>query len=95
MSEIFANFALSQESDNISNFPGSVSQKLEIENVGNFLLTQAEQKSSPCRICVGCYPAFFSSIGFLRPSIKRVPDAVHASCINPVGMDWLTTKINQ
>ena len=41
MSEKFANFALSQESDNISNFSGSVSQKLEIENVGNFLLTHA------------------------------------------------------
>ena len=46
MSEIFANFALSQESDNISNFSGSVSQKLEIENVGNFLLTQAEHNGS-------------------------------------------------
>lgn len=78
-SGIFAKFASSQESDFISNFSGSVSQMLEIENVGNFLLTQAEQKGSPCRICVGCYPAFFSSIGFLRPSIKRMPDAVHAS----------------
>jgi len=74
MSEIIAKFAPSQESDFISNFSGSVSQKLEIENVGNFLLTQAEQKGYPCRICVGCYPAFFSSIGFLRPSIKRMRD---------------------
>lgn len=47
MSEKFANFALSQESDNISNFFGSVSQKLEIENVGNFLLTQAVAERLP------------------------------------------------
>jgi len=69
MLEIFANFAMSLNRDLFSNFFGSVSTVLEIENVGNFLLTQAKQKGLPCHIGVDCYPAFFLSIGFLRPSI--------------------------
>ena len=46
MSKKTINFALSQECAFISNFFGSVSLMLEIENVGNFLLTQAEQNGS-------------------------------------------------
>lgn len=47
MSRKMANFALSQECDFTKiNFSGSVSPMLEIENVGNFLLTQAKQNGS-------------------------------------------------
>ena len=47
MSRNLANFAHSQECDFAKiNFSGSVSPMLEIENVGNFLLTQAEQNGS-------------------------------------------------
>ena len=80
MSEKFANFALSQESDNISNFSGSVSQKLEIENVGNFLLTQAEQNGSYA-ICVGCFPASFRQLVSYDHLSKVAADSVHASVV--------------
>lgn len=47
MSEIFANFALSQESDIISNFPGSVSQKLEIEKRRKFSFDASRAERLP------------------------------------------------
>lgn len=59
MSGNLTNFAQSQECDlSKINFFGSVSPMLEIENVGNFLLTQAEQNGSHA-ICVGCFLHLF------------------------------------
>ncbi|MGM9795521.1 MAG: hypothetical protein ACI3ZZ_04810 [Candidatus Aphodosoma sp.] len=70
MSRNFRNFALAQECDfSIKNFSGSVSLMLEIENVGNFLLTQAEQNGFHA-LYAWAVSCIFSSIGFLRPSIK-------------------------
>ena len=72
MSRKMANFALSQECDFTKiNFSGSVSPMLEIENVGNFLLTQAKQNGSHAYMR-GLFFCIFSSTGFLRPSIKKL-----------------------
>lgn len=46
ISKNLSNFTASQESDHFRNFFGSVPQKLEIENVGNFLLTQAVSRNA-------------------------------------------------
>lgn len=81
MSRNFANFAQSQECDlSKINFFGSVSPMLEIENVGNFLLTQAEQNGSHA-ICVGCFPASFRQLVSYNHLSKVAVDSVHASIV--------------
>lgn len=81
MSRNLANFALSQECDfSNKNFSGSVSPMLEIENVGNFLLTQAEQNGSYA-ICVGCFPASFRQLVSYDHLSKVAADSVHASVV--------------
>ena len=86
MSEKFANFALSQESDNISNFFGSVSQKLEMENVGNFLLTQAVAERLPMPYMRGLLSCILFVNWFPTTIYQENAISVHASCINPVGL---------
>lgn len=81
MSGKLVNFALSQECDvSIKNFSGSVSPMLEIENVGNFLLTQAEQNGSHA-IKRGLYPASFRQLVSYDHLSKVAVDSVHASVI--------------
>ena len=81
MSGNLTNFAQSQECDlSKINFFGSVSPMLEVENVGNFLLTQAEQNGSHA-ICVGCFPASFRQLVSYDHLSKVAADSVHASVV--------------
>ena len=72
MSKDLANSAHSQECDlSKINFSGSVSPMLEIENAGNFLLTQAEQNG---------FHAVYAWAVFLHLFVNWFPTTIYQSC---------------